>query len=154
MSISGTAKAEPHCALHYDLSQGHQPQIAALLLEHGDNPNAQNNHRRTRYIRYGLSLKLKTGARMLLEHGADFDAEDSSSRKTPLAAVFDWSAELTRSHGCCQCTLPSEHHKCCVTNRSNTPPGVWYGLGQFVLFLVSSASLCLVCFTVRAPGSE
>ena len=77
-----------HIAIIRCLSKGDHPQIIQLLLEHGANPNAQDNKREmplhlVSTLRYlFLSSRLEFAC-ILLAHGVNVDAEDEEG-ETPL----------------------------------------------------------------------
>jgi hypothetical protein len=64
-------------------------EIAALLLEHGMNPNHMNWHHFTLLHHMAATGDLAK-ARLLLDHGADRDAIDEEYRSTPLACAARW----------------------------------------------------------------
>jgi len=75
-----------HNAIFHNDYEGDYPQVIQLLLEHGANPNAQDNQRRTPLHLVSSSSRLDF-ARILLAHGADADAEDEEGI-TPLQVAL------------------------------------------------------------------
>ncbi len=80
-----------HKASLYGNSKGDYPQIVRLLLEHGTNPNALDNKRRTPLhlvssLGLVLSLRLKAAC-ILLAHGAEVDVEDEEGRTPSQVAL-------------------------------------------------------------------
>jgi ankyrin repeat protein len=64
--------------------------IAALLLEHGMNPNHMNWHRTTLLHEMVWEGDVRK-ARLLLDHGADINAVDEEFRSTPLGFAARWN---------------------------------------------------------------
>src|SRR6266702_1797666 len=87
-----------HDACAYGNSEGDYPQIVQLLLEHGPNPNARDNRRRTPLHLVSSSDQVwslrPAAARILLAHGAD--AEDDEGRTPSQVALAHGKGELAQ----------------------------------------------------------